>query len=444
MKYAILYHPRTYHEENYRYYYVPYSILSIAAALDDLTACRLYDNNVFRHEDPRQLDLPDPADWASVWVSAMIGMQVIDGLRFSDYVKSVRPDCPVVWGGACPTLLPELVVGHPSVDFVVIGQGEITARELWTTYSAGGACDAIPGVATDSGGTFFRAPSRNIVDLNNLPPYRHHFGKIGVAQYVRPDEHIAERTVNYHSSQGCPFSCGFCCEPVLWSKRWTGLGAQRIVDDLTYLVDEYGVNGIKFHDSEFFIEKDRVLEFADRLVRDEPRIRWGASVHPRNVLRFSESDLQLLKTSGVSRLLVGAETANQSELRLINKRIDRDTVRRVARICGQLEVSASFTFVTGYPGSPLERIDETLEFAEELTDVSPLHEAKVHFYGPYPGTPLYSTALAAGFRPPQTLSEWAHYDYYNVNTPWVPPEYFTRVRTFNESHYPYLLADERN
>jgi len=441
MKYAILYYPRTYHERNYRYFYIPYSILSIATMLDNLIPCRLYDNNVLRCEDPGNLDLPDPTEWASAWVSAMIGMQIVDALKFTAFIKSARPDCPVIWGGACPTLLPELVSQEPNIDYVVIGQGEATAKALWEACAAGECGARIPGVASFVDGKFVRAPSRPLVDLNDLPPYWRYFDLVKIEQYVRSDEHIAPRTVNYHSSQGCPFRCGFCCEPVLWSNRWTGLTGQRIVKDIVWLTEVHGVDGIKFYDSEFFIQKNRVLEFAHEIVRRGLKIRWGASVHPNNLLRFTKENLRLLKASGISRLLVGAETANAAELRFIQKRLKKSAVRQVAHICADLEVSVSFTFVTGYPGFPPSHIDETIEFANELTNVSSLHEAKVHFYSPYPGTPLYLTALDFGFNPPKNLQEWAHYDYYCVNTPWVPEEYFMKVRTFNELHYPYLTEE---
>ncbi len=442
MRYALLYHPRTFHEKNYRYFYVPYSIVSIASALDGLVPCVLYDNNILRCYDPGTLRLPDPSEWGLVCVSTMVGMQISDGLRFSQHVKALRPDCPVVWGGACPTLLPEIVLRDAPVDCVVVGQGEVTATALWSAYAASLPLRGVSGVAFVEEGRFVRTEPRPLKNLDKLPPYRDFYGRIGVEQYIRNDEHIGSRTLNYHSSQGCAFRCGFCCEPVLWSNRWTAMSASRIVDDLSPLVSNYGVNGIKFYDSEFFISKDRVLEFAQEVIRQGWDIRWGASVHPRNILRFSREEFALLKKSGLARLLMGAETASESELRLINKRLDRDMVRKAGKICGQFGVSASFTFVTGYPGSPPSCIDDTLAFAEELVQGSSLYEAKVHFYGPYPGTPLYGMAIEHGFSPPMSLLDWARYDYYYVNTPWVPDGYLERVRAFNEAHYPYLVGEE--
>lgn len=438
-RYAILYHPRTLHEQNYRYYYIPFSLVSVASTLDPLLECLFYDNNVKRYRAFEIGDFPDVSEWALVGISSMIGSQIDDGLRFADFVRSVAPECPIVWGGACPTMLPELVLEEAPADYVVIGPGEETIKELWLSISTMGDKENIAGLAfRNESSTYVRTGPRYLPDLDTLPSYRDFYHRVGVENYIRADEHIGTRTVNYHSSQGCVFNCGFCCEPALWNRRWAAFSAHRIVDDLRPLVEDYGINGIKFYDSEFFIRSSRALEFADLLLKGGYDIRWAASIHPKNLLRLNEDKLALLRRSGLSRLLLGAESAVQEELNLIQKKLEPEMVLEVSRRCAAAGISASFTFVTGYPGFPTEHIDRTLEFAEELVSSSLLHEAKVHFYGPYPGTPLYNLALENGFQPPSTLRQWANYDYYYIQTPWVPEEYFKKVRQFNEEYYPYL------
>lgn len=439
---AVLYHPRTFHEQNYRYYYVPYSIVSIAASLGPYVPCMLFDNNVWGSGDPAGLPLPDPRDWGVVGVSVMIGQQIVDALRFTEYVKKRSPTCPVVWGGPCATMLPTLVLDEAPVDFIVLGAGEVTSVELWKAIQSGAEVDKIPGIGLRRNGQRIVTPPRRLASYDGLLPYRAVLERINVHDYIKPDEHIGSRTVNYHSSQGCPFRCGFCCEPVLWGGGWAGMPAQRIVEDIAPLVERYQVNGIKFHDSEFFIRAGRALEFAHLLIQRALTINWGASIHPKNLMALADEDLGLLRKSGLSRLLIGAESAVKEELDLIKKPMTRELIRCASLRCASAAISASFTFVTGYPGVPAQNIDETLSFAEGLVEASPRHEVKIHFYAPYPGTPLYPLAIAHGFNPPTSLTQWAGYDYYYVQTPWVPETYFGRVRDFNMRFYPYLTATD--
>lgn len=434
---VLLFHPKTLHEKAYRYYYIPYSVLSIGSALDQSRfEVRLIDNNVRGVDDYRD-ELAEMADRILVvGVSAMIGHQIRDGWRFAEAVRDVMPEIPIVWGGPLPTILPQETLSDHRVDIVVQGQAEASIQELTAALQERRSLTDIKGVTFQSNGHTVRNPPRPLTDVNSFPPYN--YDLLNPRDYVRFDENINERTVSHHSSQGCPFNCGFCAETSLWNNRWSGMGPDRILTDIRQLVNRYEVDGIKFYDSEFFINQKRALDFARGVIDEGLGIRWAASVHPSNLDRLSPDQMNLLRDSGCTRLLIGAESGVQEEVDLIGKRSNREMVERLAHECGAHDIVASFTFVTGYPTSPPEAIDTTLRFAEDLRRIDSRHEAKVHFYAPYPGTPLYPLALKSGFQPPKTLEEWSYFDYYEVTTPWVDKSYEPLVREFNEEHYPYL------
>jgi radical SAM superfamily enzyme YgiQ (UPF0313 family) len=438
-KTIILYHPRTFHEKNYRYYYIPYSLLSLTTNID-LQRYRLHlvDNNVHRRADWSSwlADLDEPP--LCVGISSMIGAQIGDALAFARAVGEVFPGVPRIWGGALPTVLPELTAAHRDVDIAVVGQGQETFAEVLHAMMAGADLSSVAGLSFRRDEGVHHTAPRPLPDLNRFRPFRDVYHLLDVQQYVRVDEHINQRTINYHSSQGCPFSCGFCSEVALWNRKWSGLTPDRILTDLEFLADNYQINGIKFYDAEFFIRRDRVLEFARQVEQRRLDLRWAAAVHPRNLDRLSDAELALLSRSGASRLLMGAESGVQDELNLINKKTDREMLLRLARRCAEHGLVASFSFVTGYPGSTGAHIEASLDFAAELHAAGPEHEAKVHFYAPYPGTPLYPMALKHGFVPPRSLEEWCDYDYYYITTPWVDSKYEEQVRQFNEAAYPYL------
>lgn len=441
-RHAILFHPRTGHERNYKHFHIPYSLLSVATTLDPLLPCLLIDNNVHQCDHPAALLSSDPREWALVGISVMIGHQIRDALAVSEFVKDRAPSCPVVWGGACPTMLPELVLTEPHVDYVVVGQGEEAIRSLWQAVELGDFSALSPRVRDARRGDNPSSATAQLVEIDQFPLYHDFYELVEVGRYFRADRAIADRTVNYHSSQGCGFRCGFCCEPVLWDRSWTGRPAAGVLDDLQVLVEDYGANGIKFHDSEFFINRQRVVEFARGLLQRDLRIRWAASGHPRTLLQLGDEEWQLLRKSGLSRILVGAESASEDELTLCEKRAAPHHVAKVVDRCTAHDISASLTFVTGFPGSQIKHVRRTLALAEKLVDLSQRHEAKIHFYAPYPGTPLFDVAVAHGFESPGTLEAWADYDYYYIQTPWVSPHLFDEVRAFNEAHYPNLIAED--
>lgn len=208
------------------------------------------------------------------------------------------------------------------------------------------------------------------------------------------------------------------------------------LQDVSDLVENNHLDGIKFYDSNFFMDTHRALEFA-KLVRDE-HISWAASAHPANLLSLDHHGVELLKESGLKRLLIGAESGVQEELDFIGKRIRVSDITELAELLERNEIIGSFTFVIGYPGMPAGNLKKTLQFAEKLATEHKGHEYKIHLYLPFPGTPMYERAISFGFKPPASLNEWANLDYYEQNTPWVSKEDERSVRSFNETFCPYV------
>lgn len=442
----VLFYPRTLHESNYRNFHVPYSLLTVASVVDRAKyKVLVIDNNADTQDNFDTVLGSIGQGILCVGISSMIGHQIRDGLRFARAVRKLDASIPIIWGGTLPTLLAEETIQDSNVDILVRGQGQETFRILVDSLSAGRDLGSIQGISYKFGGRPVHNPPRPFLDVNSFPAFSSVYDLIDPAKYVRCDEHINSRTLSYHASQGCPFNCGFCSEVALWHNHWSGLRAERILEDVTFLVEHFGINGVKFYDAEFFINRKRVMDWAKGLLAWGLAIHWAAAVHPKNLNRLSDEEWSLLHKSGAVRLLIGAESGIAEELDLVGKGTDREMLLQLARRCSEHEIFASFTFVTGYPGMRSENILETLQFAAELRQIDSRHEAKVHFYAPFPGTPLYELSQKHGFVPPQTLDEWSRYDYYNITTPWVKQSYQTIVREFNEANCPYVpsLSDLR-
>lgn len=438
---VLLFHPRTFHERNYRYFHIPYSLLSAAISMDRAAyEVILIDNNVVGRDDFTPELLALRGRLLCVGISSMIGHQIADGLAFARCVRAVDERVPIVWGGALPTVLPELTIRHDLIDIVVLGQGQETLPDVLAALSRKTDLSDVRGIAYKVGDHIHSTSGRPFADLNRFPSFTTVYDLVNVRDYIRFDEHINDRTVSYHSSQGCPFNCGFCSEVALWNHRWSGLSPERIVHDIERMATDFGINGVKFYDAEFFINQARALAYAQAVVDRGLNIRWAAAVHPRNADRLTDEQLALLARSGASRLLMGAESGVEQELELIGKRTNREMIVRVAARCSRFGISASFSFVTGYPDVPQGNVQATLDFASELAGIDERHEVKIHFFAPYPGTPLFARAVQNGFVPPQTLEGWSTYDYYEVTTPWIDRSWEPAIREFNEQHYPYLKS----
>jgi len=348
------------------------------------------------------------------------------------------PRVVTIFGGGAPTILPEQFLGSDYVDIVVRGQGEQTSLEAAEALKEKRGLENIPGVLfKDKNGKAVHNNSRTPISRDNFAAYN--YSLVNPKDYIRSDEHISNRVLNHVSSQGCPFGCGFCSEVALYDRKWSSESLERMMQEVGELVETYGADGIKFYDANFFVNKKRALSFVEEVKKREWNIQWAASAHPKNLLVLNDDELRKVSDSGCSRILIGAESGNNEELDYINKNMTTEDVLEVARRLGNVGIHGSFTVIVGYPGFPEENIARTLDFGRKIASISPLHEVKAHVYAPYPGTPLYQDAIKHGFISPKTLEDWANYDYYEVQTPWLRSEVTQQIRDFNLNHCPYVL-----
>lgn len=417
---TLLFHPKTMHEGNYRNFWIPYSVLSVGSQLSPRNIkVRIFDNNLENMLSEQFEDyLKSVGKPSIVGISSMIGHQIQEGFEFASATRSVYPDIPIIWGGVAPTILYREFSESPLVDIVVRGQGESVIYEI-----VEGKKDAIQ--------------SSPLRQRSQFSPYD--FDLMDVEKYIKPDENINTRTINHFSSQGCPFGCGFCSEVALYKQRWFSQDAKGIIHDVKQLIERFGVNGIKFYDANFFVNKRRVLEFANKIEENGWDIAWAGAAHPNNLYVLSDQEFYRIRKSGCSRILIGAESGNQDELDYVGKRTTTDKILEVAKKLGDNGIHGSFTVIVGYPGFPEENIDKTIEFGDQIMNISSLHEVKAHVYAPFPGTSLYSDAIKYGFKAPKTLENWANYDYYEVQTPWLKTDLNDKIKDFNRRNCPYVL-----
>ena len=245
---------------------------------------------------------------------------------------------------------------------------------------------------------------------------------IDVERYVRDDPTVSKRTLNYVSSQGCVYKCQFCYE-LVYKRNYSKISAPILLDEITSLVERFNLSGIKFYDADWFVDIKRAAEFSKGLIDRNIPLQWAASINPKDVVRarkLTPNLLSLLAKSGCTRLLMGVESGSDRVLNeIVMKEITRSEILRVAHEIAAAGIMGSYTFIVGFPGETDREQDETFAFIEELWQLSPRPETRVHLFAPYPGTPLFDTAINHGFCPPSRLDEWSNFDYYESQTPWT-------------------------
>jgi anaerobic magnesium-protoporphyrin IX monomethyl ester cyclase len=364
-------------------------------------------------------------------VTVLTGAPISDALEISRAVKRVRPDLPVVWGGWHPSMFASECLAEPSVDITVRGQGEETFVEIVQRLAEGRSLEGCAGCTVRlADGRIHENPARALAAVEKFRA--HDYDLIPVERYFQLK---GKRQLDYISSQGCNFRCAFCSDPFVYGRKWVGLEPNRMALRLKELWDRYQFDDVNFQDETFFTKRDRVRDLAERIIESGMKITWAATMRADQGVRLPDEVWAKCKQSGLRRLLVGVESGSNEMLKRIRKDIKIEQVFATAEKMLQHGIAGHFPFIVGFPDESGESIQQSLAVAKRLRSMSPDFLTPIYYFKPYPGSELVIEAVAKGFVLPDTLEDWARFDYVaGLPGPWVTAEKFELIERFKFFH----------
>lgn len=353
-------------------------------------------------------------DAVCLGVTVLTGKPILDALRASRAVKRRNPNLPVVWGGWHPSLLPGQCLASTAVDVCVSGQGEETFREVVQKLSARESLEAVPGIAFKRDGVVVTNPPRPFQNVNSFP--RANFDLINMEKYF---SFRGARRLDYCSSQGCPFECSFCADPMVYQQKWSGLTAARVVAEVAEHAQRYRLDQVFFNDDNFFTDLKRAEAIARGLIAGRVNIQWFGTGRADLLRRMSGEQLGLMRESGCYKVNVGAESGSPEVLESIKKGTLVEEVLETAEKLNKAGIGARFSFIAGFPKEPAASLADTYRTVKALRTINGAFETPIYFYAPYPGTELSERMPALGFEAPKKLEDWEHVDLDHSIGSWI-------------------------
>lgn len=344
-------------------------------------------------------------------VSTMTGPSLLPSLALSRKIKE-RSDIPVVWGGMHPTMLPEQTLNEPSIDVAVTGEGEAAAVEIAEGLSGRGldseALKSISGIAFRENGRIVVNPvSSFIADLDAYSPAWRHVDR---GRYIYKSKTFysemgsklpGESIAAVITSRGCPWRCGYCYNQFVNKRTFRAHSAERVIAEVEALKKDFAVSAVIFEDDDFFANKKRALEVVRKI-----GIPWSSSIRANYIARWGEDFIKEISENNCVEIRIGAESGSPRVLEIMHKDITVEDILRSAELCKKYKVHHLTNFMIGIPGETWEDMLMTFDLMDRL-------EMEGHFvngpsvYLPWPGTPLYETAVEQGFKPPEEMTAWA-------------------------------------
>jgi anaerobic magnesium-protoporphyrin IX monomethyl ester cyclase len=331
----------------------------------------------------------------------IVGISAISFRNFDDAIKvseiAKKSSLPVVWGGSTTSLVPDIVLKTGVVDYVIIGEGELTWLSLLNTLEEKKSLYEVAGLAFIVNGEIIVNQDREFADLSQLPVIDFRF--------VDPSKYFVrnigcERMLFMYSSKGCPGQCTFCYSPAFSKCVWRPRPPEHYLEEIKYLVDNYHMDGVTFADDSLCSNREYLHEFCRRIKESGINFVWGCEFRAD---KCGREDLQLLYNAGCRWMFFGIESGCEQRQMSIKKKINLKKAKETIKHCKEIGIVTTTSCMIGFPDETEEELKLTLRFMHDLN--SDLMIASI--FGPIPKSEIYEDLIKSNrLSTPQSYSEW--------------------------------------
>jgi anaerobic magnesium-protoporphyrin IX monomethyl ester cyclase len=278
-------------------------------------------------------------------------------IKVVNMLKKIDPSIQIVLGGPEVTYdTVEWMEKLPSVDFIIIGEGEHSFKQLLTEMNGEGEYKNVHGIAYRENGKVRVTPQMNKLDLKELPsPYR----------FPEDAAHLGKRVTYIETSRGCPFNCQFCLSSIEVGVRY--FDREKIKDDIRYLMAN-GAKTIKFVDRTFNISRSYAMEMFRFLIDEHLpgtvfQFEITADIMRPEVIEFLNNEAP----KGLFRFEIGVQSTNDYTNELVMRKQNFDKLTRtVTMVKDGGKIDQHLDLIAGLPEEDYSSFRKTFNDVFEL------------------------------------------------------------------------------
>ena len=352
-------------------------------------------------------------------------------------VKDIDKNIITLTGGSHPTYTVEETLDYEYIDYIIMGEGELSTLQLLDTLNNEGDISKIGGLAyRKKEKKFVNYELQYIKNINDLPfPAKHllnmeMYFKINLPQNPYPR---GKRIVQIITSRGCSAHCVFCTTTNFWGNRYRERSAQNVVAEIRTLKEKYNIDEIQITDDNITLNKKRAIEIFEGI--KDLKLMWCV---PQGVAVWAldEELIEKMKESGCYQLTFAVESGNQDVLnKIIKKPLNLRRVKPLTKKAQKLGIEVHAFCICGLPGETIEQMYETYNFVEDCE----FDSASFFTATPLVGSELLKICKEKGFLEKDMKCDNQLYKIGNITTPEFKAEEVQKLveyfnRTYNKNN----------
>jgi len=307
------------------------------------------------------------------WIGISINSLLIDRTRtLIEKIKEINPTVNIVAGGPHATTQGIKIFSDiPSVDYAIVGEGEISFYELKSDKLE----SDIKGLVYKAKDGSFKINERRIMEnLDNIPFPK--FEKFELNKY-------SQRIIPIISSRGCPFKCIFCQQSSLLSKNWRGVSAEYFIENIKYWVEK-GCTEIHILDDNFTFNQRRLEKIVELYEKENIGNIKIVLIGGIRISETTKKTLQFLKRLNIENIAFGVESFSNEVLKFIKKGTSESKIEETIKNATEMGFKVKIFLIIGFPYQTPESLRKTYK----LVLTYPIYQVRFFNLVPYEKTAL--------------------------------------------------------
>jgi len=348
-------------------------------------------------------------------------------LQMASAVKGASACTAIAFGGDHPSGDPS-VIEDPSVDYVTVGEGEEALVGIVEAIQGRRELATIPSTRYKLDGRTHFNPERTPVDMNDLPhPLRKgsYLESSRVGGLMNPFMTSQKSVAVVAATRGCPFSCVFCNNELMWESRVRRRDPEDVVDEMGDLVDRFGTNTVFFTDLTFNASKRYAIDLCQALIRRSLPVQWYAMC---NINVIDKEICSYMAEAKCGKIGFGVESFIPETMARGKGSIAKDfafTNEKLA-LANESGIFTKAFLIIGFPWETQGMYDDLAQALHALE----AHEVRIGYYVPFVGTAGYERDRAL-------IDEWDLRRWSSLETPVVKNGNLTREAIVANQEYLY-------
>lgn len=422
--------------------YPPYTLSLLKAAVNDCAETIVFDPNFANLSEEDVAFVLKKINPDLVGITSASTEYFNTSKLLTSLVRRELPETIIIFGGVIPTVFLEEAMKDKSVDYWMIGEGEVSFPKLIDELQKKNPeLSAVKGLAYWQNGKAIINDSAFLENLDEIsfPDYSNIIGsrkmdKISIHDYGNTVFKYAPVLLAKKrpfattiTTRGCPFKCIFCAARTVSGQRPRFRSAENVLAEIDLLYKQ-GIKEVIFLDDHFLANRKRAMDIMNGIMKRKHDMVWRCG----NVTAWllDKEILEIMYKSGCDFLLVSPESGNQHVLdHIVKKPLKLDKLPGILNMAKSIGFSVIVNFVFGFPGETWDQIRDTLRYAEKLN----VDMVNFHIATPLPKTELMEICLREKLLPRDYVRNVSKYSGYGrglITTKEFTPVELETLRSF--------------